>query len=82
MTEKSELVQAVSALHGERYVITHTPTAQVLGVDGWNQYGDAKQMFDTAEEVADAWFELGLHEAESAKQDEYEIISLSDSVSP
>lgn len=80
MYEKDEVIQFVEGLVGEKYVILHSETSQVLGVEGWNQYGDMKQVFDSPEEVADAWFELGMHEMEEAKRAEYEIVSFADAV--
>lgn len=80
MYERDEIIQYVEGLIGEKYLIVHEETAQVLGVEGWNKYGDMKQVFESPEEVADAWFELGLHEMNEEERGEYEVVSLADAI--
>lgn len=80
MYSKEDRIAYVEGLLGERYVIYNEETHQILSVTGWNAYGDAKSVFDSASEVVEAYEELGLHEEEDERDVSIVIASLADSV--
>jgi len=80
MYSREDRIEYVQGMIGEKFVIFNEETKQVLRVSGWNQYGDAKSVFDSPTEVVTAYEELGLHEDEAARTYSIVIASLADSL--
>lgn len=80
MYSREERIAYVQEMVGEKFVIFNEETNQILSVSGWNQYGDAKSVFDSPTEVVSAYEELGLHEDEVNRSENIVIASLADSL--